>query len=104
MPLGACLTGWNGTRTDAAQNRRYNSRMNAPMFGNWSVEVKEVRPFAIHGDQYYELHVVRPEDRDAVISLKVPQHALKVGVPNPGDRLTVSFLAGQVTSAKPASK
>ena len=73
------------------------------MFGSWSVEVKEVRPFAIHGDQYLELYVVRTEDRDgSVVSLKVPQHATKGIVPKAGDRLTVSFLAGQVTATKPA--
>ena len=76
--------------------------MNPPMFGSWSVEVKEVRPFAIHGDQYYELHVIRAGDREESLhSLKVPLHALKGRTPLNGDKLTVTFLAGQVTSAKP---
>jgi hypothetical protein len=76
--------------------------MNPPMFGSWSVEVKEVKPFTIHGDQYYELHVARTEDREgSIVSLKVPQHAMKGGAPKSGDRLNISFLAGQVTSAKP---
>jgi hypothetical protein len=76
--------------------------MNPPMFGSWSVEVKEVRPFAIHGDRYLELHVIRTEDRDgSVVSLKVPEHATKGIVPKAGDRLAISFLAGQVTAAKP---
>jgi hypothetical protein len=74
------------------------------MFGSWSVEVKDVRPFAIHGDQYYELHIVRAGDSDNTLaSLKVPQHALKGRVPATGDKLTVTFLAGQVTSARPVT-
>jgi len=77
--------------------------MNPPMFGNWSVEVVEVRPFSIHGDSYYELHIVRVEDREGpVIALKVAPHSIKGGaMPKERDRLTVSFLAGQVTSIKP---
>ena len=72
------------------------------MFGNWSVEVKEVRPFNIHGDQYLELHVLRTDEKDqSVISLKIPQHATRGHSPQPGDKLRVSFLAGQVTSVKP---
>lgn len=74
--------------------------MNAPMVGNWSVEVKGVRPFTIHGDLYYELHVVRTdEDSGQVMAIRAPQHAVE-GTPAAGDRLTVSFLMGQVTSAK----
>jgi hypothetical protein len=75
--------------------------MNAPMVGNWSVEVKGVKPFAIHGDMYYELLVTRLDDPAATpLSLRVPQHAVG-GVPKSGDKLAVSFLMGQVTSAKP---
>lgn len=75
--------------------------MNTPMFGNWSVEVKEVRPFAIHGDQYFELYVVKTGDEQHnVLSLKVPQHAFKAGTPSAGEKLSISFLAGQVTAAK----
>ena len=74
--------------------------MQAPMVGSWSVEVKAARPFTIHGDLYYELHVVRTDDAAAqVLALRVPQHAVD-GEPAAGDRLNVSFLMGQVTSAK----
>jgi hypothetical protein len=74
------------------------------MFGSWSVEVKEVRPFTIHGDQYYELHITRTEDKEGSIhSLKVPLHALKGRTPAAGDKLNITFLAGQVTSARLAS-
>jgi hypothetical protein len=73
--------------------------MNAPMIGNWSVEVRAVRPFTIHGDLYYELHVVRTDDAAAqLLAVRVPQHAV-AGEPVAGDRLNVSFLMGQVTSA-----
>ncbi len=75
--------------------------MNPPMFGSWSVEVKEVRPFTIHGDQYFELHVVRLDDREQnLLSLKVAEHSAKGVIPKAGDHLMVSFLAGQVTSIK----
>ena len=74
--------------------------MQAPMVGSWSVEVKAARPFTIHGDLYYELHVVRTDDAAAqVLALRVPQHAV-AGEPAAGDRLNVSFLMGQVTSAQ----
>ena len=71
------------------------------MLGNWTVQVHAVRPFAIHGDLYYELHVFRlDEPGGPLVALRVPQHAAS-GEPRPGDKLDVSFLMGQVTSAKP---
>jgi hypothetical protein len=74
--------------------------MNAPMIGSWSVEVKDVRPYTIHGDLYYELDVVRLDDPGAtVLSVRVPQHAMS-GLPKPGDKLAITFLMGQVTAAK----
>ena len=73
--------------------------MTTPMIGNWSVQVRSVKPFTIHGDLYYELHVVRTDDAAAqLLALRVPRHAV-AGEPAAGDRLTVSFLMGQVTSA-----
>jgi hypothetical protein len=70
-----------------------------PMLGNWSVQVRSVKPYTIHGDQYYELHVFRlDEPTGQLLALRVPQHAVQ-HEPQPGDRLTVSFLMGQVTSA-----
>lgn len=77
----------------------YNRGMNTPMVGSWSVTVRGVRPFMIHGDLYYELHVVRDDVPDQLLSLKVPQHATSVE-PQAGQRLTVTFLMGQVTGAK----
>jgi hypothetical protein len=67
------------------------------MTGSWVVDVKTVRPFTIHGDLYWELTVVRLEDADTGILLRVPQHAARTE-PIPGQRLSVSFLMGQVTA------
>ncbi len=73
---------------------------NAPMVGSWAVEVRAVRPFTIHSDLYYELHVLRLDEPSGnIFSLRVPQHATD-GEPKVGERLTVSFLMGQVTGAK----
>ena len=74
--------------------------MNAPMVGSWSVDVKAVKPFTIHGDLYYELHVIRSGDpSDQLLALKVPQHAA-AGEPRVGQTLEVTFLMGQVTAVK----
>ncbi len=74
--------------------------MNAPMVGSWSVRVNEVRPFTIHGDLYYELHVTRL-DADPVgdLAIRVPQHAIAT-IPKAGDKLSITFLMGQVTTAR----
>jgi hypothetical protein len=78
--------------------------MNAPMVGNWSVEVKDVRPFTIHGDLYYELHVTRLDDpTGTLLAIRLPQHAVS-DVPKPTDKLALSFLMGQVTLAKPIQR
>ena len=69
--------------------------MQPPMVGSWSVVVHSVRPFTIHGDLYYELTAQRDDEPTAVI-LRVPQHAV-AGEPVAGQRLTVTFLMGQVT-------
>jgi hypothetical protein len=70
------------------------------MMGSWSVEVKDVRPYTIHGDLYYELAVVRLDDAGGgVLTVRVPQHAVS-GLPKPGDKLAITFLMGQATGAK----
>jgi hypothetical protein len=74
--------------------------MQTPMIGTWTVHVRAVRPFTIHGDLYYELAVVRDDLPDQLLAIRVPQHAT-AGEPQPGAELTVQFLMGQVTSAKP---
>jgi hypothetical protein len=71
------------------------------MTGNWSVDVKAVKPFTIHGDLYYELIVTRADDpAQQILALRVPQHAV-TKTPQTGDKLILTFLMGQVTSAKP---
>lgn len=70
------------------------------MTGSWIVDVMAVRPFTIHGDIYWELTVVRPEDANTGILLRVPQHAAKAE-PIAGQRLSVRFLMGQVTGVAP---
>lgn len=74
--------------------------MQTPMVGSWSVEVKGVKPFTIHGDLYYELHVTRLDDpANQLLAIRVPQHAVSQP-PEVGQRLAVTFLMGQVTGAK----
>ncbi len=69
------------------------------MVGTWAVAVEGVRPFTIHGDLYYELHVRRLDGAsEELLALRVPQHATS-GEPKAGDRLTITFLMGQVTAA-----
>ena len=51
-----------------------------------------VRPFAIHGDLYYELHVTREEDAEKVLAIRVPQHAVE-GQPAAGDSFRLCLLA-----------
>jgi len=55
--------------------------------------------FTIHGDVYYEIHVVNPENAGQLVALRVPEHAVE-GVPQVGDKLALTFLMGQVTSAR----
>jgi hypothetical protein len=74
--------------------------MNAPMIGSWSVEVKAVRPYTIHGDLYYELDAVRLDDAGGeMLTVRVPQHAVS-GLPKPGDTLAITFLMGQAIAAR----
>src|SRR4051812_4926897 len=82
-----------------------SAAMNAPMMGTWSVEILAVKPFSIHGDQYYELHVRRTDDAAATsaFAIKVPQHAAAGGEPRVGQRASVQFLMGQVTALTPAT-
>ena len=53
----------------------------------------------IHGDLYYELQVTRlDEEASQGYLIRVPQHAV-AQQPQIGDRLNLTFLMGQVTSA-----
>ena len=73
--------------------------MQPPMVGNWSVLVHSVRPFTIHGDLYYELTAQRDGDTTTAVILRVPQHAAATE-PLAGQRLTITFLMGQVVGCK----
>ena len=73
--------------------------MQPPMIGSWDVTVHRVRPFQIHGDLYYELQIARDDAPEAIVAVRVPEHATE-GVPQAGDRLSLTFLMGQVTAAK----
>lgn len=73
--------------------------MPPPLIGDWTVEIKSVRPFTIHGDLYYELHVAEP-DQPQLTAIRVPQHAIPAQ-PAPGDKIVLTFLMGQVTGARP---
>ena len=77
------------------------------MIGAWTVDVRSARPFTIHSDLYYELLVTRPEGpADQGLVLRVPVHAFGStdpgNAPQPGERWELTFLMGQVTSAKRA--
>ena len=77
--------------------------MQPPMIGSWTIQVKAVRPFTIHGDLYYELHAVRTNDVSGqILTIRIPQHAVGQ-TPQPEQTLLVKFLMGQVTEAKPVT-
>lgn len=73
--------------------------MQLPMVGAWLVRVHAVRPFSIHSDLYYELHIERTDAPGQILGVRMPQHAM-TGAPQPGDELEISFLMGQITAAK----
>ncbi len=69
------------------------------MIGSWSVLVHGVKPYTIHGDLYYELVVTRIDgDPTQGLAIRVPQHAI-APPPQTGERLSLTFLMGQVTAA-----
>lgn len=74
--------------------------MQWPMTGSWRVRVHAVRPFTIHGDLYYEVHVTRLDaDPDRVFGLRLPEHAV-AAPPAAGQAMELSFLMGQVTAGR----
>ena len=74
--------------------------MQPPMIGSWTVRIEAVRPFAIHGDLYYELQAVRTNDSGGnVLSIKIPRHAA-VSEPQQGQTVMIKFLMGQVTEVR----
>jgi hypothetical protein len=73
------------------------------MIGAWTVTIRAVKPFTIHGDLYYELHVTRAEDPQTLLALRIPQHASPTA-PVEGETVVVTFLMGQVTSCAKANE
>ena len=74
--------------------------MQAPMVGTWDVQLHQVRPFTIHGDLYYEVHVTRRDDPvPQMVALRIPQHVLPQ-TPLPNEAYRITFLMGQVTAAQ----
>jgi hypothetical protein len=73
------------------------------MIGSWTVRIEAVRPFTIHGDQYYELQAVRTNDAGgSLLSIKIPGHAA-ASQPQPGQTVVIKFLMGQVTEVRPSA-
>lgn len=73
-----------------------------PMTGSWRVRVHAVRPFSIHGDLYFEVHVTRLDDpAERMLAVRIPRHAAPT-TPVSGQVLELAFLMGQVTSARAA--
>ena len=72
--------------------------MPLPMIGTWNVIVNGARPFAIHGDSYFEVHVTHVDDRTDHL-VRVPAHAISQSL-EPGSRVTLTFLMGQVTEVR----
>jgi len=69
-----------------------------PVVGSWTVRVNGVKPFAIHGDRYYELLITRVDDASATeMIVRIPEHVSNQP-PRAGERVTISFLMGQITS------
>jgi hypothetical protein len=70
------------------------------MIGSWQVQVHAVRPYTIHGDLYFELHVTKLDEYTGQgYAVRVPQHAMEAE-PQAGQKLALTFLMGQITSAK----
>jgi hypothetical protein len=76
----------------------YDLAMATPMVGSWTVTIHAIRPFTIHGDLYYELAVSADEQPGEQVVVRVAAHA--AGALAVGDRASITFLMGQVTSAQ----
>ena len=75
--------------------------MQPPMIGTWTVTLHAVQTQSIHGDLYYQLTFEPAEAPGNVLALRAPHHVFSTP-PKPGDRLTLQFLMGQITAARPA--
>jgi hypothetical protein len=68
------------------------------MIGTWTVTVNAVKPFNIHGDEYFELHVTHAGDKTDHL-VRVPRHAVTGSIAVPS-QVTLTFLMGQVTEVR----
>jgi hypothetical protein len=72
-----------------------------PSIGAATIAVLAVTPVAIHGDLYFDLRALH--EQAGPLRLRIPAHAcagLPDGEPRAGQRLTLTLLMGQVTSAE----
>jgi len=78
--------------------------MPIPMMGRLEVEVVEVAPVSIHGDVYHDvtgrIRVAGSDDEPRAARLRLPSHVTRARVPEPGDRLEVSLLMGQIDGVR----
>lgn len=78
--------------------------MSLPIAGTWRVRVLQCHPFSIHEDRYWELWVVRREEKaeeafDRPHVLRVPAHLFSEP-PLVGQSIRLEFLVGQVISVR----
>ena len=73
--------------------------MQPPLMGTWAVEIISVKAYEIHSDRYFELLITRLDDvaESPEAVLRAPAHAFGSVSPAPGQRVTITFLMGQVT-------
>ncbi len=77
--------------------------MTPPMVGSWQVRIVAARPYAIHGDHYFEFAIAQlnaPANAPPEAVLRAPVHAFAVP-PEENQAVEITFLMGQVTAVKP---
>ncbi len=74
--------------------------MSLPIVGSWTVRIEAFRPFTIHGDRYFELQIIRLDEPSTTQTIvRIPEHVI-AGAPQVGERYSITFLMGQITSMK----
>ncbi len=69
-----------------------------PLLGTVRVRVQSVREIDLHGDRYLDLQVIsEPESAAAAVRVSA---ALLPGRPEPGSRLDLDLLMGQVQAVR----
>lgn len=67
------------------------------MFGAWRCRLVGARPFSIHGDSYFELHLER---EGSVFAVRTSAHTLAPEITQTPCEVEVTFLMSQVTGVK----